>query len=69
MGHDHDSLRQNVTLDGNVTSYTMSGLVPGHQYNVTLVSESAGQESTSFAQVQMGEFHLGQVCHKLGLCL
>ncbi|XP_048861461.1 receptor-type tyrosine-protein phosphatase beta-like isoform X2 [Brienomyrus brachyistius] len=52
MDHDRDSLLQNVTLDGNATSYTLSGLVPGHHYDVTLVSKSAGQESASFAQVQ-----------------
>uniref|UniRef100_A0A3B3QLF1 protein-tyrosine-phosphatase n=1 Tax=Paramormyrops kingsleyae TaxID=1676925 RepID=A0A3B3QLF1_9TELE len=42
----HGSLVGNVSLEKSVTSHTVSGLVPGRLYNVTVTTESRGQQSS-----------------------
>ncbi|XP_036375878.1 receptor-type tyrosine-protein phosphatase beta-like isoform X2 [Megalops cyprinoides] len=43
---DYDSLIQNVSLESSVTSYSLNSLIPGHLYNVTVVTEAVGQQTS-----------------------
>nr|XP_015208256.1 PREDICTED: receptor-type tyrosine-protein phosphatase beta [Lepisosteus oculatus] len=44
---DHKSLIQNLTLESRITSYSLQNLIPGHSYNITVVTEAAGRQNYS----------------------
>ncbi|KAJ8008827.1 hypothetical protein DPEC_G00082460 [Dallia pectoralis] len=43
---------KNLTLESTRTDYTVTGLVPGHLYNVTMVTETGWFQSTTSRQTQ-----------------
>uniref|UniRef100_A0A6Q2WTR2 protein-tyrosine-phosphatase n=1 Tax=Esox lucius TaxID=8010 RepID=A0A6Q2WTR2_ESOLU len=43
---------RNLTLESNTTNCTVTGLVPGHLYNVTMVTETGGFQSNTSRQTQ-----------------
>lgn len=64
-GSGHVDLYRVVLLDNEVpvheiqqedplTTYTFSGLIAGHMYNLSVITQAAGLESTSFQIVRTG---------------
>ncbi|KAJ8373768.1 hypothetical protein SKAU_G00043480 [Synaphobranchus kaupii] len=49
---DPDSLIQNLTLQSGVTSHSLTGLVPGHPYNVSVVTEAVGLQNSLSRQAR-----------------
>ncbi|KAJ8245485.1 hypothetical protein GJAV_G00271240 [Gymnothorax javanicus] len=49
---DLDSLIQNLTLQSSVTSHSLTDLVPGHLYNVSVVTETAGLQNSVSSQAR-----------------
>ncbi|KAK6292357.1 hypothetical protein J4Q44_G00369410 [Coregonus suidteri] len=43
---------RNLTLESTATDYTVTDLVPGHVYNITMVTEAGGRQSTTSTQIQ-----------------
>ncbi|KAL0967234.1 hypothetical protein UPYG_G00249540 [Umbra pygmaea] len=43
---------RNLTLESTATDYTVNGLIPGHVYNVTMVTEAGELHSTTSRQIQ-----------------
>ncbi|KAL4641461.1 receptor-type tyrosine-protein phosphatase beta-like [Arapaima gigas] len=58
---DRSGLVRNVSLGNSVTSYTLSNLVPGRLYNVTVVAESAGLLRPVSKQVQTGNTQVAHI--------
>ncbi|KAJ8249735.1 hypothetical protein COCON_G00229510 [Conger conger] len=49
---DPEGLIRNVTLKSGSTSYSLAGLVPGHPYNVSVVTEAAGLRNSTSGQTR-----------------
>lgn len=49
----HEPVRQ-IDQEGSLTSYTFSGLTAGHLYNLSVITQAAGLESSSFQTVRTG---------------
>ncbi|RXM98725.1 Receptor-type tyrosine-protein phosphatase beta, partial [Acipenser ruthenus] len=45
---DDKSVILNLTLESSATTYTFPGLVPGHLYNLTIITEASGLHNESF---------------------
>lgn len=43
-----------IHQEGSLTSYTFSGLTAGHLYNLSIITQAAGLESSSFQIVRTG---------------
>ncbi|KAI1882070.1 hypothetical protein AGOR_G00246900 [Albula goreensis] len=49
---DPDTLIKNLTLENSVTTRNLTGLIPGHPYNITVVTEAAGRQNSLSTQRQ-----------------
>ncbi|RXM27229.1 Receptor-type tyrosine-protein phosphatase beta, partial [Acipenser ruthenus] len=45
---DDKSVILNLTLESSATTYTFPGLIPGHLYNLTVITEASGLHNESF---------------------
>lgn len=43
-----------IHQEGSLISYTFSGLTAGHLYNLSIITQAAGLESSSFQTVRTG---------------
>lgn len=66
---DKGSQLQQNDLEKHVLSYNFSGLTPGHQYNLTIITRAAGLENYNFRLIRTGEpftnYSLWQNCGRL----
>lgn len=57
---DKGSPLQQKDLEKDVLSYNFSGLTPGYQYNLTIITRAGGLENYNFRLIRTGETFITQ---------